>query len=214
MFVFIFLKTIRQKRANTLWNTAISQTSHKSTAASKSTSTGAQYVTLDNKIKCLSLAFYFGNLTNKTVTAYMWRLLIANHLDQSLWSTNQKYRSNLLHSFLEVHNCVAPFTSHDKLHEFGVEKPISWAQPAHFNFFWVTFTVWTHILNTFGDAQIIVTSGYPWPLDTMKSPDFFKSRETHNCTIQISILIIQCPIYKRRKTNTVFMCAKDSKKTI
>ncbi len=45
------------------------------------------YVTLDNKIKCLSLAFiFFGNPTNKTVigTAYSWGLLIANHLDQSL----------------------------------------------------------------------------------------------------------------------------------
>jgi hypothetical protein len=27
--------------------------------------------------------------------------------------------------FLEVHNCVVPFTSHSKLHEFGAEKPIS-----------------------------------------------------------------------------------------
>ncbi len=60
---------------------------------SKSISTGAQYVTLDNKIKCLSFAvFFFGNPTNKTVigTEYMWGLLIANHLDQSLWSANQK----------------------------------------------------------------------------------------------------------------------------
>jgi hypothetical protein len=41
----------------------------------KSISTSAQYVTLDNKIKCLSLAvFSFGNPTNKTVTgtAYTW----------------------------------------------------------------------------------------------------------------------------------------------
>jgi hypothetical protein len=41
----------------------------------KSISTSAQYVTLDNKIKCLSLAlFSFGNPTNKTVTgtAYVW----------------------------------------------------------------------------------------------------------------------------------------------
>jgi hypothetical protein len=30
-----------------------------------------------------------------------------------------------VHSFLEVHNYVAPFTSHSKLHEFGAEKPIS-----------------------------------------------------------------------------------------
>jgi hypothetical protein len=27
--------------------------------------------------------------------------------------------------FLEVHNYVAPFTSHCKLDEFGAEKPIS-----------------------------------------------------------------------------------------
>jgi hypothetical protein len=49
-------------------------------------STSAQYIILDNKIKCLSLAVFFGNPTNKTVTrtAYMWGLLIANHLDQSL----------------------------------------------------------------------------------------------------------------------------------
>jgi len=27
-----------------------------------------------------------------------------------------------------------PFTSHDKLHEFGAEKLISWAKPAQFDF--------------------------------------------------------------------------------
>ncbi len=82
----------------------------------------------------------------------MWGLLISNYLDQSLWSTNQKYwaavRSNLLHSFLEVHNCVETFTSHSKLHEFGVEKPISWAKPAHFHFLTVHFIVWSDILST------------------------------------------------------------------
>jgi len=40
-------------------------------------------------------------------------LLIANHLDESLWSNNQKYsavaiRSYLLHSFLEVHSLYQP----------------------------------------------------------------------------------------------------------
>jgi len=34
-----------------------------------------------------------------------------------------------------VHNCVAPFTSHGKLRAFGAEKPISWAQPPHFDCF-------------------------------------------------------------------------------
>jgi hypothetical protein len=52
----------------------------------ESISTGAQYVILDNKIKCLSLAFFLANPTYITVsgTAYMWELLIANHLAQPL----------------------------------------------------------------------------------------------------------------------------------
>jgi hypothetical protein len=33
--------------------------------------------------------------------------------------------TNLLHSFLEVQNCVGHFTGHGKLHKFGAEKPIS-----------------------------------------------------------------------------------------
>jgi len=46
-------------------------------------------------------------------------LLIANHLDQSLWCANRRkqwaaVRSYLLHSFVEVHSVVfaAPFTGH------------------------------------------------------------------------------------------------------
>jgi hypothetical protein len=55
---------------------------------------------------------------------------------------------------LEVHDSVATFTSHGELHEFGAEKPISWANKflAHFDFFTINFTVWTHILSTCGDA--------------------------------------------------------------
>jgi hypothetical protein len=30
----------------------------------------------------------------------------------------------LSHSSLEVRNCVAPITSHSKLHDFGAEKPM------------------------------------------------------------------------------------------
>jgi len=56
-------------------------------------------------------------------------LLIANHLDQSLWWANQKHwvaiRSYLLHSFLQVHRAAAaPFTSHGNLHNY--------AEPNHF----------------------------------------------------------------------------------
>jgi len=110
-----------------------------------------------------SCVFFPGNLTNKTVTrtAYTWELLIAKHLDQSLWSTNQNnwapVRSNLLHSFLEVHNCVAPFTRHGNVHEFGAEKPISWPN--------------RHIL-TF--SQEIVLSGitYRALVEMLLVPDF------------------------------------------
>jgi hypothetical protein len=34
-----------------------------------------------------------------------------------------------------VHNRVAPFTSHGKLYEFAAEKPISGAEPEHFDIF-------------------------------------------------------------------------------
>jgi hypothetical protein len=76
--------------------------------------------------------------------------------------TNQKYwaavRSNLLHSILEVQNGVAPFTSRGKLHEFGAEKTISWAKPAHFDLFAIKFTLWSHILSTVGDALRVQSS--------------------------------------------------------
>jgi uncharacterized membrane protein len=47
-----------------------------------------------------------------------------------------------------------PFTSHGKLHEFGAEKPISSAKPAHFDFFAINCTVWSHVVSTVGDALI------------------------------------------------------------
>jgi hypothetical protein len=60
--------------------------------------------------------------------------------------------------FLEVHNYVAPFTSHRKLCEFGAQKPISCAKPAHFDFFTINFTVWSHILSIGGDVFTFVPS--------------------------------------------------------
>jgi hypothetical protein len=44
------------------------------------------------------------------------------------------------------------FTSHGMLHEFGAEKPISWAKPAHFDFFAVNFTLSSHMLSSVEDA--------------------------------------------------------------
>ncbi len=52
--------------------------------------------------------------------------------------------------FLEAANCVASFTSHGKVDELSAEKLISWAKPAHFDFFTVIFFVWSDVLNTGG----------------------------------------------------------------
>jgi len=131
-------------------------------------------------MKCLSLVVFF--LATPTIKLKLelhihGGLLIANHLDQSLSPTNHKYWAavmyNLFYSFCwEVPKCVAPFSSHNKLHEFGAEKPISWAKPAHFEFFainctekpisWakpayfdvfaINCTIWSHMLSTVGDA--------------------------------------------------------------
>ncbi len=77
-------------------------------------------------------------------------LLIANHLDQSLWWANQKHRaavrSYLLHSFfLQVKSVDGPFTREP--------KPFSWAKPAGLGIFSSNCTVQEdHILSTAGDA--------------------------------------------------------------
>jgi hypothetical protein len=73
-------------------------------------------------------------------------LLIANHLNQSLWwaiheqESDQIYytlfgrcRSYLLHSFLEVQRVDLSFTSHRKSFNYGDPKPFSWAKPAYFD---------------------------------------------------------------------------------
>jgi hypothetical protein len=56
------------------------------------------------------------------------------------WEILSRSQVQFLHSFLEVHNCVR-FTSYGKLHEFGAEKPISWANLAQFDFFTIKFTI-------------------------------------------------------------------------
>jgi hypothetical protein len=71
--------------------------------------------------------FIFGNTTNKTVTGMHIRGgLLANHLELIIMIDQSEIltvvRSNLLHSFLEVHICVVPFTSCGKLHEFDAGK--------------------------------------------------------------------------------------------
>jgi hypothetical protein len=55
--------------------------------------------------------------------------------------------------------CFAFYQPHGKLHEFGAEKPISKAKPAHFDFFTTNFTVWSHILSTGGDKLCYTNKG-------------------------------------------------------
>jgi hypothetical protein len=68
-------------------------------------------------------------------------LLIANHLDQSLWRTNQKHwaavRSYLLHSFLQEHSAAVPFTSHITLPNYAEPKPFFLSQTS----IWWTFFI-------------------------------------------------------------------------
>jgi hypothetical protein len=83
-------------------------------------------------------------------------LLIANHLDRSLWLTNQKYsvavRSNLLHSFLEVCSYVAPFTSHTSCTNLVQKNQFPELNRHILTFSQINFMVWSHILRTIGDA--------------------------------------------------------------
>jgi hypothetical protein len=84
-------------------------------------------------------------------------LLIANHLDESLWWANQKHwavvRSYLLHSFLQVHSVAVPF-SHFNLCNYSEPIPLSWAKRVYCNFSSSNCTVQVHILITAGDALI------------------------------------------------------------
>ncbi len=69
-------------------------------------------------------------------------LLIANHLDQSLWWANEKrlapISSYLLHSFLQVSSVAAPVPSTAnsgwKQWRYCWAKLVSWAKPAYFDF--------------------------------------------------------------------------------
>jgi hypothetical protein len=52
-------------------------------------------------------------------------VIIMINQSEILIQNEVQFITNLLHSFLEAHNCIAPFTSHGKLHGFGAENPIS-----------------------------------------------------------------------------------------
>ncbi len=97
------------------------------------------------KIFCTSKFSYvpFCNPTHKMwnwdKSKYVGGLLIANHLDESLWWANPKHwagvSSHLLHSFLQVHSAAAPFTSQGNVPNYVEPKPFSWAKPANIGLF-------------------------------------------------------------------------------
>jgi len=78
-----------------------------------------------------------------------WGLLVANHLDQSLWWANEKHwaavRSHVLHSFQHVHRVVVSFTSHGKLCNHTELKPFSCFHPI--------LEGRIHLLSTAGDSS-------------------------------------------------------------
>jgi hypothetical protein len=123
----------------------------------ESISSGAQYVILRKYFSRPLRHVLVCNPTNKLGQQIGRGLLIANHLDQSLWWGNQKHwsavRSYLLHSFLEVHSAAAPFTSSHGNHRNYVEpKPFSWPKAAYFGLSSSNLTVQDHIPSTAGDA--------------------------------------------------------------
>jgi hypothetical protein len=83
-------------------------------------------------------------------------LLIANHLDQSLWLANQKQgvvvRSNLLHSSLAgAHLCCA--FSNPQHYQMCWPKPFFWDKLACFDISSSNFTVQGPILSTPGECS-------------------------------------------------------------
>ncbi len=127
----------------------------------ESISSGAQYAASQKYFSHPSLVVYF--LCNPVYQTELeqhiaWGLLIANHMDQSIWWANQKHsaaaRSYLLHSFLHVHSVVEHFTSYCTAFSRTEPKPFCWAKPAYFDFCSPNFTVQDHVLNTTGHALI------------------------------------------------------------
>ncbi len=97
-------------------------------------------------------------------------LLVANHLDQSLWWDNQKHEKQFDHTYYTLfYNCTAllrllPATAtcaimlsqnhfpEPNLHNYAEPKPFSWPKLAYVGFSASNFTVQDHILSTAEDA--------------------------------------------------------------
>jgi hypothetical protein len=132
---------------------------------SKSISSGDQYVTLQKYFSHLSIVLftflephpYYWNSDSKQVG----RLLIANHLDQSLWWVNQKHweavRSYFLHTFLQVHIVAAPFTAIANCAIMLRQNYFPEPNRPYVHFSSSNSTVLDHILSTAGDALRTIT---------------------------------------------------------
>ncbi len=110
----------------------------------RSISSSGQYVTCKNISQIQVQLFTFSNPTHKTKTGTEigGRLLIATHLDQSNYLTNQ-------HEML----CLAvPFTSLIKLCTNAGPKPFCWAKLTCSDFSSSEFNLQGHILSTAGVA--------------------------------------------------------------
>ncbi len=163
-----------------------------------SSSGGAQYVT--SKKKKLFFTSKFNYVADCFATPPMklkmgqhtgQRLLIANHLDQSLWWTNQKHsaavRSYLSHSFLQVHGCA--FCHPLQIVQLCWAKTIFLSQSRMFWLSFIQFYSADHILSTTADLDVysnlavmaIITS-FPWlgPLHLVAPSGPFPSR----CTLR------------------------------
>jgi hypothetical protein len=106
----------------------------------------------------------FCNTNHKTETQGVqigWiQLLIANHLDQSLWLANEKPRSSSQITFITLFSsrCFAALsTSLSKLSKYAGEKPISWAKPACVDFSSSDFNVEGHLLSTLRSIALDVS---------------------------------------------------------
>jgi len=127
---------------------------------SKTISSGAQYVTLKTYFSRPNLVIYF--LATPPIKLKLGQqtgggVLIANHLDQSLWWVNQKHWA-VVRSYLLLFSGGAqvlrlPF-SHFKLCNYTEPIPLAWAKPLYFDFPSSNCTVQVHILSTNGDALI------------------------------------------------------------
>jgi hypothetical protein len=121
--------------------------------------TSTQYVNLPKYFSQPSLVIYFFATPPMKLKRgpQMWELLIANHLDQSLWLANPKQgaavRSYLLHSSLAGVQLCCAFYQPQQTKHICRGKTIFQSQHQQMLLSSSNFNVQGHILCTGGDAQ-------------------------------------------------------------